>query len=182
MAKKGKYVNFVTPKGVARYCKIVEGDHGHEFSDGKHKTELVFTAEDHKVFKKAALAAAKELGAPAKIPERKAIDKQTKEEVISFIFKSTKLPVIVDAKRNRINPKTIGSGSVLKLGGTFAAYPKTGPLKGVTAYLDAVQVIELKEGFDATKLFNDEDGYDGSQADADESGFADETEDEAMDL
>jgi DNA-directed RNA polymerase len=169
-----KYVNFATPKGVARYPKIIEPDTKGEYADNKHKTELVLSAEDTKSFRQQALAAAKQLLPGVKnpkIPFKSSPDKKTGEVVESFIFKSTKKPLILDAKKNRINPKNIGAGSVLKIGGSFAAYEK-GPNKGITAYLDAVQVIELKEGFDASALFNEEDGY---VADEEAAPFSDES-------
>jgi DNA-directed RNA polymerase len=178
MANSDKYVNFATPKGVARFPKIIEPDTKGKYADNKHKTELIMSAEDLKAFKAKAAAAAKQLLPGVKnpkLPFKVSTDKKTGETVESFIAKSTKKPWIGDAKKTPINPKNIGPGSVLKIGGSFAAYEK-GPNKGITAYLDAVQVIELKEGFDASALFNEEDGYVADEEAApfsDESGSAD---------
>lgn len=185
MAKKTEYVDYVTPKGVARFPKIIEPDTGNEYSTGKHQTELVFTPEDHAAFLATAKAAAKKLAphlTDPKLPFKSKEDKKTKEVVLSFIAKTSKRPPIFDAKKNKITPKNIGPGSILKLVGAFAYYKK-GPNEGITAYLNAVQVIDLKEGFDVSNAFGVEDGYDGADAvDDDAAGFSDESNTDALAL
>lgn len=185
MAKKAEYVAYVTPRGTARFPKIIEADTKGEYADNKHKTELVFSPEDMKAFKAQAEAAAAKLLPNVKnpkLPFKSKEDKKTKEIVESFIAKSTKKPFIVDAKKTPINPKNIGGGSILKLVGSFAAYEK-GPNKGITAYLDAVQVIDLKEGYDAAAAFDVEDGYTGSDDEGSAAdSFSDESNADALDL
>jgi len=93
---------------------------------------------------------------------------------ITFTFKSSKQPKIFDAKGNPILKKlNIGNGSILKAAISMGAY-KTGMVTGVSAYLDAVQVIELVE-FKSKSMFESEDGFTVSEDDMED--FDDETPD-----
>lgn len=159
MAKAPKYVNFVTPKGTARFPKLSEPDTKGEYADNKYKTEIVLDDDDLAAFKKEMYAAAKELLPNVKSPNLP-IKTSKKDGVVSIIFKSKHRPQVQDAQRTDI-PKSVevGPGSVIKVAGTFAPYEK-GALKGITAYLDAVRVYELKQRRDAAEAFGDaEDGY-----------------------
>lgn len=177
MAAKGpkkEYVGFVTPIGTAIYPNIVEPDLGREFSDGKHKVNLRFSDEDHKAFKAKAEAAFKKLVPGVKtikIPEKDVTlnkGKDDEETIQTFIFKSHKRPKIVDSRKQLVRVKDIGPGSRLIAVGSFAEYKG----KGITAYLDCVQIIELKERFDVTSALGVVDG--GFTADqADDSDFTD---------
>ena len=181
---KGTYINFVTPKGVARFPKLDQPDTKGEYADNKYKTEIVLSEADTKAFKAKALEAAKQLLPGVKNPRIPIKVKETKdgETVTSFIFKrhaDKGKPALFDAKRAPVNVK-VGGGSVIKVGGSFAAYEK-GANKGITAYLDAVQIIELKEGFDARSMFSDEDGFEASESFQDETS-GDEQSSDALDL
>lgn len=64
---------------------------------------------------------------------------------ISLRIKSKNQPDIYDSTGKKL-PKAIkiGNGSKIKVSGTFLTYAN-GPNFGVTAYLNAIQILELKE-------------------------------------
>lgn len=164
MANK-KYINFITPIGTARFPHIEEPDTKGvpgKKPDNKYKVNLVLSEADTAAFKKQALAAAKEL-CPGVTNPKIPLSKGKKDNVVSFIFKSHKKPVVVDGKRVRVPEGVkIGGGSRIRVSGSFAGYDGAFG-DGVTAYLDAVQVIELKERFDAAAAFDAvEDGFDAT--------------------
>jgi hypothetical protein len=152
-------VTFTTPVGAARYPKISSPDTTGEYADNKFKTDVVFSDADFKdlkakitEFAKAELPGVKS----PKLPLGEHKDKET-GEVTSFVrFKSARKPIIVDAKRNRIpDDVQIGGGSKIRVGGTLASYMG----KGITIYLNAVQVVELQQGFNINDFEEVEDGF-----------------------
>jgi hypothetical protein len=156
-------VTFTTPIGVARYPKISSPDTTGEFADNKYKTDVVFSDADLKAIKAKCLEFAKaELPGvkDPKLPVGKHTDKET-GEVTEFVrFKSARKPVIIDAKRNKLPANVeVGGGSRIRVGGTLNAYTKGGN-KGINIYLNAVQVIELQQGFS----INDFEEYEGDDA------------------
>ena len=91
-------------------------------------------------------------------PIKEHTDKETGEVTTFVRFKSKKKPLVFDAKKNKLPPSVeIGGGSRIRVGATLNAYAK-GPNKGVNLYLNAVQVIELQQGFNIND-FDEEDGY-----------------------
>lgn len=174
---KAIYQKFVSPAGVARYPKITTPDTKGQYATGRYKTDVVFDEVGLASMKKALTEfAAKNL--PGVSNPHLPI-KVSKDGVTFIVFKGgmtkdgeARKPALTDAKKNAI-PKgvEIGAGSKIKVAGTMATYEK-GPNKGVTIYLDAVQVIDLVEGSeDPTSRFAEEDGYvaEASEA-ADEAG------------
>jgi hypothetical protein len=168
-------VKFTTPIGVARYPKISKPDTTGEYADNKYKTDVVFSDDDLKTVKKQLLDFAKENYTADEVkkivgtdgwPIKEAKDKET-GEVTEFVrFKSQRKPIIIDAKRNPIpNSVEVGGGSRIRVGGTLNAYKKGGN-KGINIYLNAVQVIELQQGFNINDFDEVDDGYV-----ADESSF-----------
>jgi hypothetical protein len=162
-------VKFTTPIGVARYPKISKPDTTGEYADNKYKTDVVFSDEDLKVVTKQILDFAKENYSDAEVkkmvgsdnwPIKEAKDKETGEVTTFVRFKSQRKPFIFDAKKNKIpDGVEVGGGSRVRVGGVLNAYHK-GSNKGVNIYLNAVQVIELQQGFN----INDFDEYEGDDA------------------
>jgi hypothetical protein len=156
-------VNLVTPIGVARFPKISQPDTTGQYADNKYKTDVVFSDADTKALKAQIVAfAKKELSSvnEPQLPIKEAKDKETGEVVTFVRFKSKTKPMIIDAKKNRVPADvTIGGGSKVRIGATMSTYAK-GPNKGVTLYLNAVQVVELHAGVS----INDFDEYDGEDA------------------
>lgn len=170
--KKSVYINFVTPIGIARFPKIDAPDTTGQYADNKYKTELVLDDADTKAFKKVLQDAVKQL-LPNEKNVRIPIKTSKKDGVVSFIFKSHKKPVIVDAARNRVpEGVAIGPGSRIRISGSLTDYESRGDY-GITAYFDACQVIELRERHDATKAFDAvEDGFKATDV-APEAAFSD---------
>lgn len=155
-------VTLTTPIGVARYPKISSPDTTGDYADNKYKTDVVFSDDDLKALKaKIVDFAKKEFGDEAKkvdLPIKEHKDKETGEVTTFVRFKSKRKPVIVDAKKQPIPAGVeVGGGSKVRIGGTLNAYKKGGN-KGVNIYLNAVQVIELQQGFNIND-FEEEDGY-----------------------
>jgi hypothetical protein len=157
-------VKFTTPIGVARYPKISKPDTTGEYADNKYKTDVVFSDEDLKTVKAQIVEfAKKEFTADElkklDLPIKEYKDKETGEVTTFVRFKSQRKPIIIDAKRNKIpDDVEIGGGSRIRIGGTLNAYKKGGN-KGVNIYLNAVQVIELQQGFNINDFDEVEDGY-----------------------
>ncbi len=166
--RKATYQKFVTPVGTARYPKLSKPDTTGQYADGKYKTDLVFDevgmSSMMKMLNEFAAKTLPDVKNP-KLPVGTSKDGAT--TYIKFkggLDKETGLgrkPSIMDAKRNPIPADVIiGAGSKLKLAGSMADYAN-GPNKGVTIYLEHVQVLELVEGsdVDGANRFNDEDGF-----------------------
>jgi hypothetical protein len=157
-------VKFTTPIGVARYPKISKPDTTGDYADNKYKTDVVFSDEDLKTLKAQVVEFAKGEFTPDELkkidlPIKEVKDKETGEITTCVRFKSARKPIIIDAKRNRIPDNVeIGGGSRIRVGGTLNAYKKGGN-KGVNIYLNAVQVIELQQGFNINDFDEVDDGY-----------------------
>lgn len=164
-------VTFTTPIGVARYPKISQPDTTGDYADNKYKTDVVFSDADLKVLKAKMVEFAKAELPDVSNPDLPIREKKDKEtgEVITFVrFKSARKPLIIDAKKNRVPDNvTIGGGSKIRIGGTLNAYKK-GANKGVNIYLNAVQVIELQQGFSV----DDFEDYEGEGYEVESNGDA----------
>lgn len=160
-------VTFTTPIGVARFPKISKPDTTGDYADNKYKTDLVLTDEELKALKAQIMEFGKKEFGDEKfdLPIKEYKDKES-GQVTKFVrFKSARKPIIIDAKRNPIPADVeIGGGSRIRIGGTLNCYRK-GPNKGVNIYLNAVQVIELQQGFNV-KDFDEYDGEDAYVAEA----------------
>lgn len=161
--KKFKYVPFVTKVITARYPKLSEPDTKGQFADGKYKTEATADEDYTEEFQEAIQAVADTYFAGKKnvhLPW-----KETKEGAIAFNFKSPKKkPQLTDAKGKPLKAGiTIRGGSLIRIAGVIAAWEK-GAKRGVSLWPDAVRVIKLAEGFDASAAFGaGEDGFDADE-------------------
>jgi hypothetical protein len=168
--KKFKYVPFVTEVMTARYPKLWEPDTKGEYADGKYKTEATADEDYTERFQEEIQAVADTYFAGKKnvhLPW-----KETKEGAVAFSFASPKKkPELVDAKGNALCPGIIiRDGSLIRIAGLIAAWEK-GAKRGVSLWPDAVRVIKLAEGFDASAAFGaSEDGFDGRAINRDDSG------------
>ena len=154
-------VSFTTPVGVARFPKLTKPDTTGDYADNKYKTDLILTDAEldelEATFKKFAAE-----GLPgAKNPHLPISESKNKEtgEVVRFVrFKSARKPILIDSKRNRLPENVeVAGGSKIRVAGTLNCYEKGGN-KGVNIYLNAVQVIDLQQGFNVDD-FDDEEGY-----------------------
>ena len=170
------YIPFVTERMVARHPQLNEPDTEGEYADGKYKTEALALEDGYTARFQAEIRAFAEASFPGKkgVPtgsEGFCSDNvvllpwgEAKAGVISFRFKAPKKkPELVDAKGKALKEgTTIRGGSIIRIAGVIAAWEK-GSKRGVSLWPDAVRVIKLSEGFDASRAFGGpEDGYDGS--------------------
>ncbi len=173
--KRVKRSKLITPKSTCGYTWLNKPDT--KFSDkGVYKISQTYDAETAQplIEKMEEIFLAeydKKLLSRASFPYR--IDEETGD--VTFTFKSSKQPKLYDAKGNPIKKNiNVGNGSTVKSAVSMGAY-KTGVVCGVSAYLDAVQIIDLVE-FGANKtLFTSEDGFTISEHDQmdEDEGFAD---------
>ena len=175
--KKFKYVPFISERFVARFPKLSEPDTKGEYADNKYKTEGVAVEEDYAERFQAEIQKV----ADANFPGKKNVHlpwKETKEGDIAFIFKSPKKkPMLTDSKGKALKEgTTIRGGSIIRIAGVIAAWEK-GSKRGVSLWPDAVRVIKLSEGFDASRAFGAaEDGFDADDHEPNDK-FGDEDED-----
>lgn len=98
--------------------------------------------------------------------EYKKDEQGNKIETGMLLLKASRLeklgrPQFLDAKRNLIEQPDLWGGSVVKVIITFAGW-NVGKQCGVKAYLDAIQVIELKDSgseINPLDFFKEEEGY-----------------------
>jgi hypothetical protein len=171
-----KYVNFVSPRGTAKYPKT---DQPYSWSnaqnrsvpdaDGQFELVTIMSSDDFKPFKKVLDEAIAQSGLkPQNLPYKKEIDKDTGEptgnvEVKFKAYGKTKTGELskikfVDAKARPMPSNfPLTSGSVVKVDG----YVSVAKL-GARLNMRAVQVISLAEG---SSSFTAEDGFewDGEQ-------------------
>jgi hypothetical protein len=174
--KKMETVRFTSPFGVTRFPYITAPDlqdRGGVKADGKFKTGLLFTSDaDVTKVRNDLVAAAKQLwpnekfedlNVPLKMAQDKDMDTGNKTDVgFGINAKSQRRPLVLDAKKNRLPDNTkIGGGSEIRIGGAIAAYTRPidetiiengvkrkvkGEEKGLTIYLNSVQVRKLVQG------------------------------------
>lgn len=157
-----KLVPFVTERVVAREPHLAEPDTEGEYADGKYKTCGAAVEADYCARFQSEIQAYATTCFPGKkhvhLPWR-----ETAAGEIVFIFKSPKKkPMLTDSKGKKLKEgTTIRGGSIIRIAGVIAAWEK-GAKRGVSLWPDAVRVIKLSEGFDASKAFGGpEDGYSG---------------------
>lgn len=160
--KTFKYVPFVTEIMTARYPALSEPDTEGDYADGKYKTEAIADEDYTERFQEEIQAVI-----DTYLTGKKNIHtpwKETKEGAIAFNFKSPhKQPVLTDAKGAPLKAGIIiRGGSLIRIAGVISAWEK-GAKCGVSLWPDAVRVINLMGGFDATVAFGPpEDGFDGA--------------------
>jgi len=157
-----KLVPFVTERVVAREPHLAEPDTEGEYADGKYKTCGAAVEADYCARFQSEIQAYATTCFPGKkhvhLPWR-----ETAAGEIVFIFKAPKFkPELEDAKGKPLKAGVlIRGGSIIRIAGVIAAWEK-GAKRGVSLWPDAVRVIKLSEGFDASKAFGGpEDGYSG---------------------
>jgi hypothetical protein len=155
MAKR-TYIKLMTQTVTASFSYLREPDSGREFSDDKYKTTVLISKADEAglaVVKQACEAAAKAEwpeGVPAGIrsPIRDGAEKADKNpdlaEFYMVTFKSQKAPALYDAAGKPLDSAVnIFSGDQIRVAGAAGAYIAGGS-KGVTLYLNAVQLVEKR--------------------------------------
>ena len=195
-----------TPKGTARYLKIVKPDTRFD-AVGLYEGELILRGEEAEQFKgvidahitEAVKENTKDGKKPkkAKPPYKTFIDDEGQEDGISFRFKMKakyetrkgdvvrQKPAIFDAKGTPITDPNfaVGNGSVVKIAYKVRPWNVAGNGCGVTLSPMAVQVINLvpysanSDGFD----FEEEEGFEWEQGQTENEGqkiFSEEEEDD----
>ena len=179
----------VTPKGLAHFSYVDKPDTEGQYSDGKYKVTVSFPADSDfvKTLEEKVDALLKEqygdrIPRNVNSPVRYG-DETTMESMSGRVFiraKTSKQPVVVDAQKQTLpEGVTVFSGDTVKVAMTLAVYDAP-TMKGVTAYLDAVQLIEKRNsGSSAADMFGVEDGY---VAEATAASPADSFDDDDDDL
>lgn len=148
---------FVTTKGAAQWPWLNKPDTRFD-TDGKYKADLLVKADEAKDFMSAAKALFVEEFGEKMLPKAKwPFEKDDESGAVRIRAKSSNKPGLFDAKGNTITADlNVGNGSTIKMAGVMSTYDAGGN-KGVTAYLNSVQIIDLVEfgGND----FEEEDGY-----------------------
>lgn len=175
----------VTAKGLAHFAYIDKPDTEGQYADGKFKITLSFP-EGHE-FLDTLTAKVEELikqqwGAspPANFNNPIRIGSETNmDSMAGRVFiraKSNKAPVVVDSQKQALPADvTVFGGDTVKVALTLAVYD-TPTIKGITAYLDAVQLIEKRSaGTQGADMFGVEDGF---VAEAGESNPVDSFDDD----
>ena len=168
---KTPQAKLATTVGMAHYTYLDQPDTEGQYADGKFKITVSFAADDPFVAKleeQIAKLAAEHWGdaIPRKANMLLKDDQDTPNEAFAgrvfFRAKSAKQPPMVDAKNAPIPSNVkIFSGDLVRVGITLAVYD--GAQKGVTAYLDAVKLIEKRGSTggstNAASLFGEDEGY-----------------------
>lgn len=180
MAKR-QYIQLRTGISTASFSYLREPDQGREFSDGKYKITLLIDKADEeglKIIRDACgKAAASEWpeGAPSglKSPLRDGAEKADKNPDFAnyymVTFKSQKAPALYDAAGKPLAADVnIFSGDTVRVAGAAGAYIAGGN-KGVTLYLNGVQLVEkraMPQGEDGGMFDAVEGGFTNDQAEA----------------
>lgn len=163
-----KKIEFKTPKGIAKYPHITERDTGHQYSSGKFDTQIIIAKAEAQPLIDQLMALVK----AEKIKDPKLPFKADEDGNYIFKAKSEYQPVLIDARGVQLKavPSSlrIRGGSTIRIAGAVNVYDK-----GVSLWLNQVQIIELAEG---TSAFEADDGGSFSAND-----FADETSDAVSD-
>ena len=162
-----------TAKGTAHFAYIDKPDSGREYSDDKYKVTISFAADDpfvKELTNKVDGLLADHFG--DRVPRNvhnpiKDGDDTEIDALQGRVFiraKSNEPPTLVDAKNNTVPEGiTVFSGDIIRAGITLAVFD--GAQKGVTAYLDAVKIIEKRNsGPDVAAIFGDDEGYEAHKA------------------
>lgn len=176
MAKR-QYIQLMTGLTTASFSYLREPDQGREFSDGKYKITLLIDKGDEQgldAIRSACEKAAKSEwpdGMPSNLrsPLRDGAEKADKNPDLAnyfmVTFKSQKAPALYDASGKPLKAEVnIFSGDTVRVAGAAGAYVAGGN-KGVTLYLNGVQLVEKRAM---------PSGEDGNMFDAVEGGFTNE--------
>tara|TARA_R100000951_G_scaffold116800_1_gene131180 strand:- start:9699 stop:10214 length:516 start_codon:yes stop_codon:yes gene_type:complete len=151
---KAKYTS---SKGTAMWPWLAKPDTRFD-AEGKYKTDLLVKKEDAQEFVDMAKQIfIEEFGEKSLAKAKWPFMNDDEAGGIKIRAKSSKKPTLFDAKGNVIKTDLpVGNGSTIKLSGVMGTYSAGGNI-GVTAYLNAVQIIDLVEFGGST--FEEEDGY-----------------------
>lgn len=171
----------VTAKGLAHFSYVNKPDTEGQYSDGKYKITVSFPADSEFVStleEKVDALLKEQYGdrvprtalSPIKYGDDQANEKmrETMQGRVFIRAKSAKQPVAVDAQKKPLtNDVAVMGGDTVKVALTLAVYD-TGAAKGVTAYLDAVQLIEKRalNNLAAANVFDIEDGFTAEASEA----------------
>jgi hypothetical protein len=159
---KSKRIAFITPAGTAKYPHITEKDTGHKYSSNKYDSRLIVDAEEAKPFIKLVQDAAKDAG----LDDPKLPFKLLEDGTVEIKAKSTYQPAIFDSRNKKIDKLPQGTrvagGSTIRMAGTLNVYDK-----GVSLWLNQVQIIELVDG-QGKSMFEQTDGFVRDELDDDE--------------
>lgn len=160
-----KKIPFKTAKGIARYPHITEKDTGHQYSSGKYDTQIILSKEDAAPLVKQLQDLLKE--EMPKLKDPKVPYKIDDEGNYVFKAKSEYQPVLIDARGKTMEKVPAGlrirGGSTIRIAGAVNVYDK-----GVSLWLNQVQIINLASGEVAFEA-DDEGGFSADD-------FADEPE------
>lgn len=159
----------VTAKGLAHFSYVNKPDTEGQYSDGKYKITVSFPADSEFVStleEKVDALLKEQYGSniPRNVHSPVRIGDETNmESMAGRVFiraKSAKQPVVVDAQKQPLpEGLTVFGGDTVKVAMTLAVY-EAGTSKGVTAYLDAIQLIEKRSnGSSGADMFGVEDGF-----------------------
>lgn len=185
--KKTPMARLATAKGMAHFAYIDKPDSGREYSDDKYKVTISFDAADpfvKELEEKVDGLLSEHFG--AKVPRNvhhplKDGDDTNIDALQGRVFiraKSAKKPMLVDAKNQPVpEGVTVFSGDIIRAGITLAVFD--GAQKGVTAYLDAVKIIEKRSGGSSgggvASMFGEDEGYTAPAAvESDTAAFDDD--------
>ncbi|MHC0508766.1 ssDNA-binding protein [Achromobacter aegrifaciens] len=159
-----------TPAGIAAWAWVDKPDNS-EYGKGKFKCALKLEkgVEANDTFARKLIdlhkaAKGKKDTCPVKDGDAMAEDNEKRENMRGFwvlTAKSKNKPDQVDAKKQPLKA-TAKSGDLVKLSIAAAEFD-TGANKGVTLYLNALQLLERRAA-SATDDFEDEDDYEGDSA------------------
>jgi len=152
-------VNFVTPVGTAVYPWLTKPDYQYDDA-GKYQTKLSVPADDKTtktLIKQIEEHAKEEFGIKAKPKLPFEQDAETGNIVLKLTSKFK--PTFFDAKGSGVtDPPNIWGGSQIRIKGNMSTY--SGSAKGVSLYINAVQIITAVQGegsddsFDAVDMEN----------------------------
>lgn len=158
-----KYLKITTPLGIAKWPWLTKADTKFDAA-GVYKTDLLLSSSDTKSIA-SQLKAFYEKHFPntkGKMPYKKEVDDTGKETGdYIFKFKTKNKPAVFDASGKPMKDVNVFGGSKIKVSGTASPYSAAGN-KGITLYLNAVQVIDLVTGDTGSSSsfgFNAEEGY-----------------------
>ena len=179
--KKRKYIQLMTNQHTASYCYLRNPDEGREFSDGKYKTTILIEKSDKEglaIIQEACKKAAfeewgndlpKGLKNPIKDGAEKADKDPSLAEYYMVTFKAAFEPALYNAAGKELDKKiNVFSGDQIRVAGAASAYI-SGANKGVTLYLNAVQLVHKNADRDMGAAFGVVEGGYGTGSNSDES-------------
>ena len=152
-----KAIKTVSPKGTAAYPWLNKADTRFN-AEGVFKTGLTVSKETAKPFQDKIKEAFIEEYGQGKLAKAFVPWKDTEDGEVTFNFKSKNKPVLYDSVGQPLKGDVaVGGGSIIKVSCGIGPWSAGGKI-GVTLYLNAVQIIDLKE-FGNSPFSVEEGGY-----------------------